>query len=53
MVKPDSSALNQREGGMPLDLMTSTLSKKESTLCLLKLVALLRDVACGFLIERS
>jgi len=32
---------------MPLDLM------KESTLCLLKLVALLRDVACGFLIERS
>ena len=46
-------ALNQREGGMPLDLMTSTLSKKESTLCLFKLIALLRDVACGFLIERS
>ena len=48
-----NKALNQREGGMPLDLMTSTLSKKESTLCLFKLVALLRDVACGFLIERS
>jgi hypothetical protein len=38
----------RRGSGMSQALMISTFSKEESTLCLLKLVYLLRDVNCGF-----
>ncbi len=51
VVKPLSSALKKFVGEIPLFLMSSTRSKNSLTLWRLKLVARLREVACGLRME--